>query len=122
MTERPHKKLEVYKKSILMLKLVYQTANLLPSDEKFGLISQIKRAAISVPVNIAEGAARQTGKEFKQFLYISSGSLSELESLFEITYELEFIDKETYNNLQNTFREISAMLSGLIRSINKNTT
>lgn len=114
---RPHKKLDVYKKSIELLKLVYEVSNDLPDDEKFGLISQMKRAAVSVPVNISEGAARKSQKEFRQFLYISSGSLSELESLFEICFELNFVNQEIFDHINKKCQTISAMLLGLIKSL-----
>ncbi|MCI0751787.1 MAG: four helix bundle protein, partial [Flammeovirgaceae bacterium] len=82
MREKPHKKLEVWKQGIELTKLVYALTGKLPSDEKFGLASQLKRASVSIPVNITEGAARNTKKEFIHFLYIARGSSSEVEPAF----------------------------------------
>ena len=76
--------MEVWKLSIDLVEKVYIITNDYPSNEKFGLVSQIRRAAISIPSNIAEGSARKSDKEFIQFLYIALGSLSELETQFII--------------------------------------
>ena len=75
-----HKDLEVWKESMNLVEMVYSLANQLPGDEKFGLISQLKRAAVSVPSNIAEGAARKSDKELIQFCFISLGSFAEVET------------------------------------------
>lgn len=114
---RPHKKLEVDKKRIELLKLVNEVSSDLPKDEKFGLISQMKRVAVYVPVNISEGAARKLQKEFRQFLYISSGSLSKLESLLEICFELNFVSQEIFNHIKKKCQTVNALLSGLIKSL-----
>jgi four helix bundle protein len=75
-----HKDLDVWKRSMDLVVKVYQITKLFPDTEKYGLSSQMRRAAVSIPSNIAEGAARKGDKEFIQFLYISIGSLSELET------------------------------------------
>jgi four helix bundle protein len=75
-----HKDLDVWKRSMDLVVKVYQITKLFPDTEKYGLTSQMRRAAVSIPSNIAEGAARKGDKEFIQFLYISIGSLSELET------------------------------------------
>ena len=75
-----HKDLEVWKESMNLVEMVYYLANQLPGDEKFGLISQLKRAAVSVPSSIAEGAARKSDKELIQFCFISLGSVAEVET------------------------------------------
>ena len=77
---RPHEKLDVWKMSVEFVVEVYECIKHFPSDEKFGLTSQIRRAAVSIPANIAEGAARQPDKEFFHFLAIAQGSASELET------------------------------------------
>ena len=85
-----HKDLNVWKRSIQLVVDVYQLCKKLPSDEKFGLISQIKRSSVSVPSNIAEGAGRSSTTEYKRFIDISSGSLSELETQLIIIEKLDF--------------------------------
>ncbi len=85
-----HKDLDVWKLSIQFVKEVYQLTVQFPSEEKFGLITQIRRAAISIPSNIAEGAARNSVKDYIRFLYISLGSLSELETQLIIAGELGY--------------------------------
>ena len=79
----------------------YSITRTFPDEEKFGMISQIRRAAVSVPANISEGAARNYDKEFVQFLYTSLGSLSELETLFLIALNLNFITNEINRRRQS---------------------
>jgi four helix bundle protein len=78
--EKPHKKLDAWRVAMELVLDVYGYLDMFPKEEKYGLIDQIRRATISVPSNIAEGAARQTQKEFVQFLHIAQGSLSELDT------------------------------------------
>jgi four helix bundle protein len=111
--QRPHKNLEVWKESIKLSKMIYSMCTGLPSEEKFGLISQFKRASVSVALNIAEGAARETPKEFYQFLKYSSGSLSEIDTLIEITFELNLIQQNIKEEIFNQINKVSALLSGL---------
>ena len=108
-----HKELDAWANSISLVKKVYRLAECLPSSEKFGLINQIKRAAISISSNIAEGAARDSDKEFIKFLYYALGSIAELETQLIISQELGFlvIPDELNNDLQKT-RQI---ILGLIR-------
>src|SRR6185369_3749136 len=96
---KPHQRLDAWKLSFEFVKLIYRATSTFPADEKFGIVSQLRRAATSVPTNIAEGAARQTKKEFRQFLFISSGSLSELDTLLLLSKELEFISFPEFDNL-----------------------
>lgn len=77
---KDYKELEVWNKGILLVLAIYETVKILPKDEHYALADQIKRAAVSIPSNIAEGASRNTNKEFIQFLYIALGSASELET------------------------------------------
>lgn len=105
-----HKDLEAWKKSIDLVTKVYSLVNNFPEDEKFGLISQIKRAAVSVPSNIAEGAARFSNKEMLRFLDISLGSLAELETQFIIAERLNFFQN---TNLYEDINEVAAIISGL---------
>ena len=97
--EKPHKKLDVWKESITLVSLIYQLVKCFPKNEEYGLISQIKRASVSVPGNIAEGAARQTRREYIQFLYIARGSISEVDTYLEIAKYLGYISDESMNRL-----------------------
>jgi four helix bundle protein len=117
--ERPHKKLEVWKKGIKLVKDIYSLTCNFPNEEKFGLISQLRRAAVSVPTNIAEGAARNTKKEFINFLYISSGSLSEIDTLLVISTELNFLSIKDLEEINKKILKIDIMLKGLISTLKK---
>jgi four helix bundle protein len=89
---RNFKKLEIWNKGIHIVKETYKVSSSLPSEEKFGLKSQIKRAAVSIPSNIAEGSGRNSEVEFKRFLEIALGSLFELETQMIIAIELGFLN------------------------------
>lgn len=115
---RPHKSLLVWQESIQLVILVYETMKQLPTDEKFGLISQMKRASVSVPANISEGAARKSNKEYVHFLHIASGSLSELDTLCEICFKLKYIEEQQYKILEEQMNKVSALLIGLIQKRN----
>ena len=117
MSQRPHKNLEVWKESIQLVKMIYRLCVNLPDDEKYGLKSQLKRASVSVAANIAEGAGRQSDKELLQFLSIASGSLSEIDTLFEIIVELELIDSKNMNEIINQINKVTALLNGLRKAI-----
>lgn len=88
---KSHKDLTVYKTSIDLVIDIYQQSQNFPDSEKFGLTSQIRRASVSIPSNISEGAARSSKKEFIRFLYIALGSVAEIETQLEIAYRLKFI-------------------------------
>ncbi len=95
--------------------MVYQITSRFPDIEKFGLITQIRRAAVSVPANISEGAARQSDKEFIHFLYISLGSIAELETLFIISADQNYLNEADSKEIDNSLQKIRSMLIGLIR-------
>ncbi|MBU0670975.1 four helix bundle protein, partial [Patescibacteria group bacterium] len=84
-----YKDLTVYTKSIKLVTKIYKITNKFPDNEKFGLVSQMRRCAVSIPSNIAEGQQRNTSKEFANFLYISRGSIAELETQINIVKELD---------------------------------
>jgi four helix bundle protein len=115
--QRPHKKLEVWKNSMELAKNVYKITGSFPSSELYGLVSQMRRAAVSVPSNIAEGAARSGKKEFLQFLNIAQGSASELDTQIELSLMLEFIDQQTYQEMMSLLTIISKQLYGLARKV-----
>ena len=99
------------------VELIYKITGEFPESEKFGLISQLRRAAISIPSNLAEGAGRKSTKEFIQFLYIALGSSSEIETQLEIAMRLGYM-----KNQANTFdllTDIRKLMQGLIRSLKK---
>ena len=112
---KTHKDLEVWKKSMDFVTLIYDITSSFPESEKFGLANQIRRASVSIPSNIAEGASRQHNKEFIQFLYVAFGSLNEVETQYTIALNLGFIDKEVYSKLEESKNDIGKMLSGLIK-------
>ena len=112
-----HKDLQVYKESLLLVKDIYLLVALFPKDELFGLISQMKRSAISIPSNIAEGAGRKGGAEFTRFFYIFLGSLSELETQLDIAVMLNFCEKR--EDIIKRIFYIKNMLSKLIISLKK---
>ena len=110
-----HKDLDVWKYSIDFVMDIYKITSSFPKEEIYGLTSQIKRSAVSVPSNIAEGLARQTKKEQIQFLYIALGSLSELETQLIISKRLGFIEETSYNDIQFKVERIRKLLTGLIK-------
>ena len=114
---RNFKKLEIWKKGIQLVKEIYKVSELLPKQEKFGLISQITRASVSVPSNIAEGASRNSEIEFKRFLEISIGSLFEVETQLILIQELKLVKSEKLKNVFSLIEEESKMISTLINKI-----
>lgn len=112
-----HKDLEAWKKSIELVKDVYSITKDFPSNEQFGLVSQMRRAAVSIPSNLAEGAARFSDKESIRFLEISLGSLAELETQIIIAKELNFIKENQV--LLEKIKTVSALLIGLRKYLNK---
>jgi len=117
MEYRPHRKLDVWKRSMGFVKDIYQATESFPKSEIYGLTSQMRRAAISIPSNLAEGAARKGAKEFKQFLNIAQGSISELDTQIELGLILNYIDSQVYEGLMKDPNVISKMLFGLSRSL-----
>nr|HNI32957.1 four helix bundle protein [Chitinophagales bacterium] len=111
-----YKDLIVWQKSIDFVSYIYGITSQFPSAEKFNLTSQINRAVISIPVNIAEGFGRESSKNYIQFLKISRGSLYEVDTLFIISKNLEYITTEVYSQTTLFINEISKLLNGLIKS------
>jgi four helix bundle protein len=114
---KPHHNLDVWRKSIALVKSIYELTLNFPAEETFGLVSQMRRAAVSIPSNIAEGAARSSRKEFINFLHIAQGSASELETQIIISSELGFLGKEANDSLLTDLTNISKMIIGLQRSL-----
>jgi len=109
--------LEVYKRMHVFALYMYKITSDFPSDEKYGLISQIRRAAVSVNANIMEGGARRSNGEYRQFLYIARGSVEELVYHVTISKDLDFISELVANRCIKELNEIGRMLNGLINSI-----
>ena len=116
---RTHKDLEVWRKAIDFVTVIYGTTGLFPKSEIYGLISQIRRAAVSIPSNIAEGATRKNKTEFKQFLYIALASAAELETQLTIARNLGYLQENEIISLTDELNTISRMIQGLIKSISR---
>jgi four helix bundle protein len=114
---KPHKKLNAWIDAVDLAQQIYRITERFPPNEQFGLTSQIRRAAVSIPSNMAEGAARQTKKEFIQFLRISKGSLSELDTQLEIARRLEYLGQVEWEALNELLERVDRLLSGLIRHL-----
>ena len=110
--------LDIWKKGIEIVKDVYQMTREFPRVELYGLASQMQRAAVSIPSNIAEGFNRFHNKEYKQFLYIALGSCAELETQIEIASKLQYINDESKEMLLEKFDHESRMLTNLIKKLN----
>lgn len=114
---RTHKDLDVWKLSIEFVTEIYVLTMRFPKEEQFGLTNQIRRASVSIPSNIAEGAGRRSDKEFLQFLYISMGSIQEIDTQLLISLNLNYLTKSEYEILLTKLDQISKMLSGLIKFV-----
>jgi len=110
--------LQVWQKAIDLVVEVYSLAKDLPQEEKFALTSQMRRAAVSIPANIAEGHGRKATNAFLNHLSIANGSLVELETLIEIARRLGYLDGQRANHVRDTTAEIGRMLNGLKGSLN----
>jgi four helix bundle protein len=110
---RPHHKLRVWQEGIELVKLVYKFTSHFPDHELYGLISQMRRAAVSVPSNISEGAARGSQADFLRFLNMASGSLAEIETQMIIANELSYAQPDS--RLNDQIDTVSALLGGLMR-------
>ena len=119
MAERPHRKLVLWQKAMDFVAEVYRLSQGFPASERFGIVSQVRRAAVSVPGNIAEGAARRTRRDYVHLLYNARGSLSELDTLFEIAARLGYLDRPRYSKVQEQTEELSRILNALIASLSR---
>ena len=112
-----YRDLQVWEKSIALAKVIYKLAADFPSEEKFGLISQMRRAAVSVPSNIAESQARNTTGEFVQFISHAEGSLAELDTQLTLAVELIFLTADKVKTCADSIEELRRMLNGLRRAV-----
>ena len=117
--KRTHEDLRVYKAGMELVKEIYEITKAFPKEELYGITGQIRRAAVSIVANIAEGAARGSRKEFIHFLNISRGSLSEVEALIDVSHMIGYINDDIKDQLKNKSADVSSLLSGLINSIRK---
>lgn len=118
--KRPHTDLKLWQEAMRLAEDVYTLTNTFPKAETYGLISQTRRAGISVPSNIAEGAARGSKKEFIQFLMIARGSLSELDTQLELARRLGFVARES--SVHKQIDDVFGLLNGLLNSLKRSGT
>ncbi len=116
-TLNSHRDLDVWKISMVFVVDLYRITGAFPAHEKFGLVSQIRRAGVSICSNIAEGSARHYSKEFVQYLYIALGSVSEIETQLEISFSLGYV--ESINQEKEVLDRLRRMLVGLIQAIRR---
>jgi len=116
---RSYKDLVAWQKSMDLVTAVYRASQGFPKEEIFGLVSQIRRSAVSVPSNIAEGHGRTSRKEFQYFLSNARGSLAELETQLTIAYQLAYIDETGIKQLLDRLGEVGRILNGLLTALKR---
>lgn len=111
------KKLEIWQKAVDLIKKIYKYAEILPKSEEYNLKSQIKRAVVSVALNIAEGKSRRTSKDFAHFLNMAASSLSEVQCILLICEQLEYfkVDENILNEMQSLGKQINSLYNKLIK-------
>jgi four helix bundle protein len=115
--ERPHKKLELWNESMELVSSIYELIKQFPHEEEFGLKSQLRRAAVSVPSNISEGLTRRTTADKLHFLKMADSSISEIDTQFEIALRLKYISRINFESIENKIVTVEKLLGGLIRSL-----
>jgi four helix bundle protein len=108
--------LNIWKKGVEIVEDIYKITKFLPKDELYGLTSQMRRCAVSIPSNVAEGFARKHNKEYKQLLHIALGSCAELETQIEIAHRLRYIDREK-KDLLDKLNHVSRMIMNLLKRL-----
>jgi len=116
---RSYKDLVAWKKSMDLVTAIYRSTGAFPKDELFGITSQLRRAAVSIPSNIAEGQGRLSGGEFRHFLGQARGSLREVETQVQIAHNLGYLQEDSLGVLLEACAEVGRILNGLIASISK---
>jgi four helix bundle protein len=114
---RDFKDLIVWRKAHENALTVYKLTKTFPKEEQYGVISQLRRASVSIPTNIAEGCGKFTQKDFANFLQISLGSSHEVEYLILLSFELNYLSETEYKNLNKEINEVKAMLISLIKKV-----
>jgi four helix bundle protein len=117
---KSYKDLNIWKRSIGVVEDIYKITKNFPKEEIYGLTSQLRRSAVSIPSNIAEGFARFHNKEYRQFLFISLGSCAELSTQIIIALRLGYLESKEADQLLNEIDEISKMTMSLIKKLNTN--
>ena len=115
--ERPHKKLPFWIEAMELVTIIYEFTKKFPKDEEFGLKSQLRRTAVSIPSNISEELTRRTNADKIHFLYIANGSLSEIDTQIEISLRLNYLNLIKFEEVENKIILNQKLLSGLIRSL-----
>jgi len=116
---KTYRELLVWQKAMDLVESIYHAAAVFPREENYGLASQVRRAAVSIPSNIAEGQGRQGPRDFLRFLWMAHGSLREVETQVLIAERLRYLGSETVASLLTMTSEVGRLLNGLIRSINQ---
>ena len=114
--------LDVFKKAHNLVLKIYQITENFPAKEQFRIVSQMIKAAYSIPANIAEGSSRNTTKEYLNYLFISRGSLNELKYFLKLSKDLNYVSEDTFKQFENKCNEVGKLLNGLINSLKKITT
>jgi len=114
---RPHYKLEAWNKAVDLVIDIYRATDNFPKEERYGLTSQIRPAAISIPANIAEGAARFSSREFARFLSNAQGSASELDTELLIAHRPGYFDEARFSKLSNHLERIGRLITGLSKHV-----
>lgn len=114
---KSYRELIVWQKAMKLARAAYQISNSLPKEEAFGLVNQLRRAAVSVPSNIAEGHGRLTDSQFRHFLGNARGSLYEVQTQVELAQDLGYLDAETVRNFMQRGGEAARLINGLITSL-----
>ena len=114
---RDHKNIKAYQLAEELVVEIYKATKTFPKEELYGLTSQLRRAVVSVPANIAEGASRNHKRDYLQFLYVSRGSLAEVECLLQLGYKLDYLDEKKNKQIEGKRDELAKTLFGLIRAV-----
>jgi len=114
---RSYQDLEVWQKAMTLAKESYQATKSFPSEERFGLVNQMRRAAVSIPSNLAEGHTRTGANEFRRFISIAMGSVAELETQVTLSHELEYLNVKNKSDLLKQLAIVGKMLRGLYKAL-----
>jgi four helix bundle protein len=119
MAGHSYRDLDVWQKAMDLVVVCYKLAQRFPENEKYGLINQFQRAAVSIPANIAEGQARQYVREFIQYLSIAQGSLAEVETYVQLAERLGYVNNDKVHEILNKTDQVARMIAGLQKSLKK---